>query len=61
MNDADELLFEGFGIAEKDFLADLESHGHEDQCAVGVDVRGEGVFGDVLLIGAAGDDEDGET
>jgi hypothetical protein len=32
-----------------------------DEGSVGVDVRGEGVFGDVLLIGAAGDDEDGET
>ena len=28
---------------------------------MGVDVGGEGVFGDVLLIGAAGDDEDGEA
>ena len=58
---ANELFFEGFGVAEKDFLADLDAHGREDQCAVGVDIGGEGVFGNVLLIGAAGDDEDGET
>ncbi len=28
---------------------------------MGADVGGEGVFGDVLVVGAAGDDEDGET
>jgi hypothetical protein len=61
VNDADELLFESFGMAEKDFLADFDAHGHEDQGTVGVDVGGEGVFGNVLLTGAAGDDEDGET
>jgi len=61
VNDADELFFEGFGIAEKDFLADMDTHGHEDQGAVGVDVGREGVFGDVLIIGASGDDEEGEA
>jgi hypothetical protein len=61
VDDADELLFERFSVAEKDFLADLDAHGHEDQGTVGVDVGGEGVFGDVLFIGAAGDDEDGEA
>ena len=59
VNYADELLFEGFGVADKDFLAKFDAHGHEDQGAVGVDVGGEGVFGDVLIIGAAGDDEQG--
>jgi len=61
VNYFDELLFESFGVAEKDFLADFDAHGHEEQGAMGVDVGGEGVFGDVLTIGAAGDDEDGET
>ena len=28
---------------------------------MGADVGGEGVFGDVLIIGAAGDDKDGES
>ena len=61
MNYFDELLFESFGVAEKDFLADFDAHGHEEQGAMGVDVGGEGVFGDVLLIGAAGDEEDGKA
>lgn len=61
MNYAHELLFERFGIAEKNFLTDFDPHGHEDHGAVGVDVGGEDVFGDVLFIGAAGNDEDGET
>jgi hypothetical protein len=61
VNYTDELLFEGFGVAEKNFLTDFDPHGHEDHGAVGVDVGGEGVFGDVLFIGAAGNDEDGET
>ena len=61
VNYADELLFEGFGVAEKNFLTDFDPHGHEDHGAVGADVGGVGVFGDVLFIGATGDDEDGET
>ena len=61
MDDFDELFFEGFGVADEDFLADLDAHGQEEHGAVGADVGGEGVFGDVLLIGAAGDNEDGET
>jgi len=59
VNYFDELLLVSFGIAEKDFLADHEPHGHEDEGAVSVDVGGEGVFGDVLIVGATGDDEDG--
>ena len=27
VNDADELFFESFGIAEKDFLAEFDAHG----------------------------------
>ena len=56
---ADELFFEGFRIADQDFLVERDAHGHEEQGAVGADVGGEGVFRDVLLIGAAGDDENG--
>ena len=58
---ADELLFEGFGVAAKDFLVERDAHGNEEKCAVGADVDGEGVFRDVLAIWAAGDDEDGEA
>ena len=61
VNDADELLFERIGVAAEDSLADLDSHGQEDQGAVGVDGSGESVFGDVLTIRAAADDKDGET
>ena len=61
VNDADELLFEGVGVAAEDSLADFDAHGQEDQSAVGVDGSGESVFRDVLAIGAAADDEDGET
>ena len=61
MNYADELLFEGFGMAEKDFLTDFDAHGHEDQGTVGVHVGGEGVFRNVLFVRASGNDEDGET
>ncbi len=58
---ADELLLESIGIAAKDFLADFDAHRDKDQGAVDADVGGKGVFGDVLLVGAAGDDEDGEA
>jgi hypothetical protein len=61
VNDADELLFEGVGVAAEDSLADFDAHGQEDQGAVGVDGSGESVFGDMLTIGAAADDKDGET
>jgi len=61
VNYLEELFLEGIGVADEDFLAEFDAHGDEDQGAVGVDVGGEGVFGNVLLIGAAGDDEDGET
>lgn len=61
MDDADELFFEGFGVADKDFLAGLDAQGHNEQGAVGADVEGEGVFGDVLIIGAASNDEDGQA
>jgi hypothetical protein len=61
VNDADELLFEGVGVAAEDSLADFDAHGQEDQGAVGVDGSGERVFRDMLTIGAAPDDEDGET
>jgi hypothetical protein len=54
---ANELFFEGFGVAEEDALANFDAHGDEDQGAVGVDVGGEGVFRDVLIIGAAADDQ----
>jgi hypothetical protein len=58
---ADELFFEGISVADKNFLTEFDAHGREDQGAVEVDVGGESVFGDVLLVGAAGDDENGEA
>jgi hypothetical protein len=58
---ADELFFEGFGITDEDFLVESYVCGKDEKGAVGADVGGEGVFGDVLLIGAAGDDEEGEA
>jgi hypothetical protein len=58
---ADELFFEGFDVADQDFLVERDAHGEDQQGAVGADVGGEGVLGDVLIIGAAGDDEDGEA
>jgi hypothetical protein len=61
VNDADELLFEGVGIAAKNFLADFDARGYLDQSALGADVHSEGVFGDVLTIGTTGNDEDGQT
>jgi hypothetical protein len=61
VNDADELFFESVGVAAEDFLAGFDSHGHEDQGAVGADVQSERVFGDVLAIRAAANDEDRET
>jgi hypothetical protein len=61
VNDTDELLFEGVGIAAKNFLAHFDASGYVDEGAVGADVRGESVFGDVLTIGSPGNDEDGET
>src|SRR5690349_14280485 len=47
VDDADELFFESLGVAEEDFLASLDAQRHVEQCAVGADVGGEGVFGDV--------------
>jgi hypothetical protein len=61
VNDFDELFFESVGVATENFLPDFDPHGQEEHCAVGVDVGGEGVFGDVLIVGAAADDEDGEA
>ena len=61
VNYADELFFEGFDVADQDFLVESDAHGKGEECAVGADIGGEGVFGDVLLVGAAGDDEDGKT
>ena len=58
---ADELFFEGFGVADQDFLVERDAHGHEEQGSVGADVGGDGVFRDVLIVGAPGDDEDGQT
>jgi hypothetical protein len=57
----DELLFEGFRVAAKNFLADGDSHRQGEQCAVGADVHSESVFRDVLTIWAAGNDKDGEA
>lgn len=61
VDDADELFFEGFGVADKNFLAGLDAQGHNEQGAVGTNVAGESGFGDVLIVGAAGDDEEGEA
>ena len=61
VDDTDELFFEGFGVTDEDFLVQRNAHGEREQCAVGADVGGEGVFGDVLVVGAASDDEDGEA
>lgn len=61
MDDADELFFECFDVADEDFLVQRDAHGESEEGAVGADVGGEGVFGDVLVVGAAGDDEDGEA
>jgi hypothetical protein len=58
---ADELFFECFGVADENFLVYGDTHGNQEKCAVGADVHGESVFGDVLTIWAAGDDEDGEA
>jgi hypothetical protein len=57
----DELFFESFGVAAKDFLAEFDTHGQQEQCSVGVDVDGEGVFGNVLFIEASGNDENGKA
>jgi len=61
VDDADELFLEGIWIAAKNFLADFDTRGYLDQGTVGADVHSEGVFGDVLTIGSAGNDEDGEA
>ena len=61
MNNFDELFFESIGVADEDFLAEFDAHGEEEHGAVGVDVGGEGVFGDVLIVRAAADNEDGEA
>jgi hypothetical protein len=61
VNDADELFFEGVGVADENFLGGFDAHGHLNQGSAGADVRSESVFGDVMTIGATGDDEDGET
>jgi hypothetical protein len=61
MDDADKLFFEGIGIADEDFLVEGDTQGKREKRAVGTDVDGEGVFRSVLVIGAAGDDEDGEA
>jgi hypothetical protein len=58
---ADELFFESFDVADENFLAQFDTRGHDEKCAVGADVGGEGVFGDVLVVVAASHDEDGET
>jgi len=58
---ADELFFESFDVADEDFLVEGDAHGKEEQGAVGADVGGEGVFGNVLVIGTASDDEDREA
>ena len=58
---ADELFFECFDVADEDFLVERDAHGQEEHGAVGADVGCEGVFGNVLTIGAAGDDEDGQA
>jgi len=56
---ADELFFEGFDVADQDFWLRSDAHGKGEECAVGADVGGEGVFGDVLIVCAAADDKDG--
>lgn len=61
VDDADELFFEGIGIADEDFLVEGDTQGKREKRAVGADVDGEGVFGDVLIVGAASDDEDGKA
>jgi hypothetical protein len=61
VNDTDELLFEGIGVAAENFLAGFDPHGNLNQGSAGADVHSESVFGDVLTIGAAADDEDGKT
>jgi len=48
-------------VADEDFLVEGDAHGKEEQGAVGADVGGEGVFGNVLVIGTASDDEDREA
>jgi hypothetical protein len=57
----DELFFECLDVADEDFLVERDAHREEEQGAVGADVGGESVFGDVLIIGGAGDDEDGKA
>ncbi len=61
MDYADELFFECFDVADEDFLVERDAHGQEEHGAVGADVGCEGVFGNVLTIGTAGDDEDGQA
>jgi len=61
MDDANELLFHGFRIADQDFLTHLYFQRQVDQGTVGVDHRGKSVFGYVMFIRAAGNDQNGHA